>query len=146
MPLRDRGDWRVVLLLCDAADQVNGKLYIIGGGWSKLYTPDKPAHFAIAVRIEVPWNATNEQHKFRGKLVTQDGAPFLIEEKPLEFEGGLEVGRPPGAKPGMHLDTSLAIGFNGLVLPAGVYAWQFEVDGVVMAEAEFQVLQPAAPH
>lgn len=141
---RDPGDWQVILLLCDAAEQVNGKLYILGGGWSKLYRPGQPANFSLAVRVLVPWNQTNERHRIKGILRTEDGGAFQVEGKDLQFEGFLEVGRPPGSRPGMHLDTAVTMNVAGLVLPAGVYRWEFEIDGTVMAQSQFQVLAPPA--
>lgn len=44
------------MLLCDAADSVNGKLYILGAGWSQLLFPDRPANMSLAIKIAVPWD------------------------------------------------------------------------------------------
>jgi uncharacterized protein DUF6941 len=141
MPASPR-DWQVVLLLCDAAQEIGGKLYILGGGWSKLYRANQPAFYALAVRIAVPWNEANQRHKFVARLVTDEGQPFEIDGKKIEFSGGLEVGRPPGAKIGSRLDSALAVNVEGLPLPAGNYVWELEIDGTVMADAEFQVMSP----
>ena len=43
---------KVTMLLADAAQAVNGKLYILGGGWS-VAGPD-PTPMAIALKMEVP--------------------------------------------------------------------------------------------
>jgi len=133
-------DWQVTLLLCDAAQELGGKLYILGGGWSKLFRPNQPAFYSLAVRIAVPWNEANQRHRFVARLADEDGKPFLIEGKAVEIKGGLELGRPAGLKPGSRIDSALAINIEGLPIPVGNYVWELEIDGTVMADAEFQVL------
>ena len=32
---------KILLMLCDAAQAVDGKLYVLGGGWSITPTPDQ---------------------------------------------------------------------------------------------------------
>ena len=54
---------KVTIMLADFAQAVNGKLYIMGGGWS-LIGP-APCPTAIAIKIEVPWNQTNEKHNLK---------------------------------------------------------------------------------
>ena len=44
-------------MLADAAQAVEGKLYILGGGWS--VTGPEPSASAIAAYIQVPWDRTN---------------------------------------------------------------------------------------
>ncbi len=44
---------RVTLLLCDAAQVADGKLYVLGGGWS-LIGPD-PTPSAVAIKVDVDW-------------------------------------------------------------------------------------------
>src|SRR5207247_10829340 len=88
---------RVTMRLADAAQAINGKLYILGGGWS-IIGPD-PVPSAIAIKIEVPWDEANKRHKLKLELVEADGrpvrAPTPTGEKPGQLEGDLEVGRPP---------------------------------------------------
>ena len=97
---------RVTMLLADAAQAINGKLYILGGGWSTI-GPD-PVPSAIAIKIEVPWDEANKRHKLKFELVDADGRPVTVPtptgEKPVQLEGDFEVGRPPGLKPGTPLD------------------------------------------
>src|SRR5213594_576499 len=58
---------KVTMLLADSAQAVNGKLYILGGGWS-IIGPD-PAATAIAIKIDVPWDLANRSHTFRLALL-----------------------------------------------------------------------------
>ena len=60
---------RVTLMLADSAQAVEGKLYILGGGWS-LVGPE-PTPMAIALKIEVPWDETNRRHTWRARAPRQ---------------------------------------------------------------------------
>jgi len=63
-------------MLADSAQEVGGKLYILGGGWS-ITGPD-PVPMAIALKLEVPWDRTNEQHSLLLELVDEDGNPVIV--------------------------------------------------------------------
>lgn len=97
---------QVDLLLCDHAEAVNGKLYINGGGWSILYAANHPASMFLAIIITVDWDETNQPHEIVAELVTIDEEPVMAQVPPgtsavpIKTVGRLEVGRPPGIKPG----------------------------------------------
>ncbi len=121
------------MMLADAAQEVGGKLYILGGGWS-ITGPD-PVPMAIALKLEVPWDRTNEQHSLLLELLDEDGEPVLVpgpesEEVPLQVTGEFEAGRPPGIKPGTPIDSALAVNFGPLPLEGGRrYQWRLSIDG-----------------
>jgi hypothetical protein len=142
--LRERvQDWGVVMLLCDYAEELGGKLYIMGGGWSHLRTPNQPSNMALAIKVSVPWNQANEPHDLTIRLVTADGKPVPDEQgENVELTGKMEVGRPPGLRPGSKLDVALAARFNGLSLDLGTYRWDLLVDGTPLADTTFDVVQP----
>ena len=121
---------RATLVLCDAAQAVGGKLYILGGGWSFI-TPGASA-MALAILVEVPWTATNEPHTLHIQLVDQDEQPVLLgpENKPVTIDGTLEVGRPPGHPQGTPLNVPIAFTIPPLPLaPSQRYVWVLSVDG-----------------
>jgi hypothetical protein len=124
---------KVTMMLADAAQEVGGKLYILGGGWS-ITGPD-PLPMAIALKLEVPWDRTNEQHSLLIELLDDDGNPVLVEgpeadEVPLQVTGEFEAGRPPGIKPGTPIDSALAVNFGPLPLePGRRYQWRLSIDG-----------------
>ena len=66
-------DMRVTMLLADAAQEVNGKLYVLGGGWS-VTGPDVPP-MALAVKLDVPWTEANQAHTFELVLVDTEQPP-----------------------------------------------------------------------
>jgi hypothetical protein len=132
----------VTMLLCDAAEAANGKLYILGGGWSHLSAPNTPVDMALAVMVEVPWNRANEKHSLRATLVTEDSEPVEIGGTPIALEAGFEVGRPPGLSPGTTLNMPMVFNAGGLLLDKGGYVWELYVDGQRAAQAPFRVIDP----
>ncbi len=131
------------MLLCDYAEELGGKLYVMGGGWSQLRTPNQPSSMALAIKISVPWNQANEPHDLTIRLVTADGQPVQNEQgENIELMGKMEVGRPPGLRPGSNLDVALAARFNGLSLDLGTYRWDLLVDDTLVADTAFDVIQP----
>ena len=122
---------KVTMLLADAAQAINGKLYILGGGWS-ITGPD-PAPMAIAIKIEVPWDEANRRHVLKLALLDADGQPVMVPtptgDRAVEISGDFEVGRPPGLKPGTPLDVAMGINMGPLPLqPGGRYVWRCSID------------------
>jgi hypothetical protein len=131
------------MLLCDAAEETNGKLYILGGGWTHLLKPNIPTNMALAIVVRVPWDEAGKQHKLEVSLLKEDGEAVLLNDNPVKVEGAFEVGRTAGVKPGRELVAPVAIQFSGLVLPPGEYTWQLLVDGEPGATAPFAVSEVA---
>jgi hypothetical protein len=102
----------------------------LGGGWS-IIGPD-PRPFAIALKIEVPWDQTNMRHDWRLELLTADGEPVATSkaEKPIIISGQFDVGPPPGLSTGTPIDLALAINLGPIALPPGKrYVWKLTIDG-----------------
>ncbi len=118
---------KVTMLLSDAAQVAQGKLYILGGGWS--ITGPEPVPSAIALKIDVPWDQANRQHRFEVSLFDGDGQPVRVENQPVRIEGQFETGRPAGIPPGTPLDVPLAITLGPLPLGPGRYVWRCSIDG-----------------
>lgn len=133
---------RVTLLLCDAAQEAQGKLFVLGGGWSELRRPDQPVNMALAIVVSVPWDQANTPLNIAAKLMTADGEQVELEGEPIEAVAQAEVGRPPGTKPGTDLDIALAPSFMGIVLPSGLYRWELFVNDQQEAVAPFRVISP----
>ena len=122
---------KATLLLADYAVVSDGKLTIVGGGWSQ--TGPDPASFGIALLIQVPWDQANTVHSFSVELLDTDGTPVVVDsedgEQAVAFGGEFEVGRPPGIKPGTPLDFPVAVNSTPLPLEAGRYEWRLTIDG-----------------
>lgn len=118
---------KLTMLLADSAQAVNGKLYILGGGWS--ITGPQLAPTAIAIKIDVPWSEANQRHTLRLDLLDDDGQPVMVPtptgDRPVQIKSQFEVGRPPGLTPGTDLDVVLAINIGPLPIPpGGRYVWR----------------------
>ena len=95
---------------------------------------------ALAIMISVPWDQSNMRHTFIVRLVTEDGEAVDVGGGPIRVDGELEVGRPPGLKPGTPLDTPVVLKYPVLVLGEGGYVWELEMDDAVVARTPFRVL------
>jgi hypothetical protein len=124
---------KALILLADAAQAVDGKLYILGGGWS--VTGPEPTPSAIAMKIEVPWDRANHKYNLLLELVDADGQPVMVPspeggEQSVQIGALFEAGRPAGLTPGTPLDGAFAINLGPLPLEPGQrYAWRLTVDG-----------------
>lgn len=130
---------KLTMLLADAVQAVNGKLYVLGGGWS--VTGPEPTPSAIAIKIDVPWDEGNKKHRFRLALIDSDGhalrVPAPIGDMPVEISGEFEAGRPPGLKPGTPLDVVLALNIGPLPLqPDSRYVWRIWINEQTREEWE----------
>lgn len=119
------------MLLADHAQAVEGKLYILGGGWNVMGigTPS-----AVAVYVHVSWDETNMQHRWRLELVDSDEQPVEVPgplgEQPIVLEGQFEVGRPPGAALGSEQGVAIAVNLGPLALvPGRRYVWRLSING-----------------
>ncbi|GIU95238.1 MAG: hypothetical protein KatS3mg012_1695 [Gaiellaceae bacterium] len=123
---------KATLILADYAVVSDGKLTVVGGGWSQ--TGPDPSAFGIGLLIQVPWDQANTRHTFSVELLDADGNPVAFEteegeQQPVAFGGEFEVGRPPGLKPGTPLDFPVAVNSTPLPLAPGRYEWRLTIDG-----------------
>jgi hypothetical protein len=128
---RDEAGWKVTMLLADAVQAVDGKLYILGGGWSIRNA--EPTPMAIAIKLEVPWTEANQRHTVALTLLDEDNRPVMVPtpvgDRPVELSAEFEVGRPVGLRPGTPLDVPLAINLGPLPLqPDRRYIWRCSID------------------
>jgi hypothetical protein len=135
-----------ILLLCDYAEAVNGKLYVMGGGWNVLHAAGQPVNTSVAALITVPWDQTNRKHDLALELLTSDGQPVEVGGRLLKMEGEFELGRPAGVKPGSSFNAPFVWNFNGLVLELGSYEWKLAIDGEPVASRPFVVTPPPGAH
>jgi hypothetical protein len=105
------------MLLCDAAQVSDGKLYILGGGWS-MTGPD-PVPSAVALKIDVDWHEAETSHHWELFLEDADGRPVFMETpdgtQPVEVRG--EPGPDP---PGPRHPVRLAPDHRRRLAPRGV--------------------------
>ena len=74
------------MLLCDAAQVADGKLYILGGGWC-MTGPD-PVPSAVALKIDVDWHEAERSHHWELFLEDADGRPVMMDTPGRPAGGG----------------------------------------------------------
>jgi hypothetical protein len=123
---------KVTMLLCDAAQVSDGKLYILGGGWS-MTGPD-PVPSAVALKIDVDWHEAEASHHWELFLEDADGQPVFMETpdgtQPVEVRGEFTVSQPAEIPEGSPIDVALAVNLGPIPLaPATRFAWRLTIDG-----------------
>lgn len=140
IPEKPRIEW---IILADAAEVLNGKVYMLGGGWDRVPASQQEREirlFAIAMSIVVPWHQTNERHGLEVKMTDADGQRVLF-----RVAGEFESGRPPGAVRGQLLRTPMAFKFAGPLSQVGTYAVAGSIDGEESCRTVFHVHPPLSP-
>src|SRR4051812_28765609 len=95
------------LILTDHSEALNGKVYVMGGGWNMLRFPQLPQEhgYGIALGIDVPWDETNRRHTLELHVEDPDG-----ERLGDQFSFDFETGRPPGMVAGQDQRMVLSLG------------------------------------
>jgi hypothetical protein len=119
---------KATLMLADYARVSEGKLDVLGGGWS-LINAVGPFGFVLAGIVQCPWDQTNVQHTFRLDLLDADGRGIpAADGDAVHVEGAFEAGRPAGLKPGTPLDIPFVVPFGPLELQPGRYEVRLSID------------------
>lgn len=126
------------LLVADAAEAVNGKVYILGGGWDHLNLPEVPGRpatpFAVAVGVSVPWILTNRKLRFSVDVLDADGAEVA------KLAGAdLEIGRPPGLRAGAPQRFQIAVPAQPEFAAPGRYVIRCSIDGAEIGHTVIEV-------
>jgi hypothetical protein len=125
------------IILADAAEISDTKLYMLGGAWDRIpasKNPNDVRSFAIAVSVVIPWHETNKRHAFTLQIVDEDGKSVMF-----KAEGELIVGRPPTAVPGQVLRTPMVIKIIAPLEKVGTYAVIGFLNGKERARTAFHV-------
>ena len=127
------------LILADAAQVQNNKLYMLGGGWTFIWAKQFPTQHNVAVTagILVPWLDTNTRHEFRIELRAEDGTKFG--ELAGQFEQGRPAGLPAGTTQRVMVTANLGIRIERPV-EAVAELW---LDGALAKSVPFHVVQRA---
>jgi hypothetical protein len=113
---------KVVILLADAAQISDGKLNMLGAGWSMITTPTGP--FAVVIHAQIPWTLTNTKMAWSLDLIDSDGHPVALDETqgPIHMEGFVESGTT--------IYVPFVFPFLGMPLVPGKYEWHFKLDEI----------------
>lgn len=118
----------VTLLLADYAQVADGKLTVVGGGWTQCGPMPTPS--AVAALVSFPFSLVPHQHALRLELVDVDGYPVLLDGTPVLLEGLIELGASVDEPPHPPTVVPFAFVIPPLPLPTGRgFCWRFSVDG-----------------
>lgn len=124
---------RVTMLLCDAAQVADGKLQILGGGWSVTGPSSTPS--AIACLLSIDWTGAPVTCHWELFLEDADGKPVFVQGQdgqihPIEMRGDVRMEHAQPVAPGVPVQIPLAFNLAPLPLqPNSRYQWRLLVDG-----------------
>jgi hypothetical protein len=128
------------LLIGEAADSANGKLYMLGGGWTQIQSPVFPtiARCGIAVSVIAPVPV----QPLAVKIHYSDAAKSMT----LEMEGKMQAGAPrPGAQLPPQQRIFVVINGNFPVPKPGRYMITASLPDGQSRTVSFEAIQIAQP-
>ncbi len=101
------------LILADAAQVANGKLFILGGGWTLYRSAVYPAQvqLALGIGILIEWSEAGIRHPVTITMADEGGVLVMP-----ELRGQVEAGKPEELGAGVTQRALLAVN-AGLVIP-----------------------------
>jgi hypothetical protein len=131
------------LVLADRAEAVNGKLYMLGGGWDRINIADfrQPTAVSVAVGILVPQEYAERALDLRIYWTDLQGNALGP-----EIRGQVVVTKPEGTPEVMPLRAVVAVNALWGVVEPGVYRVRAQIDESEPAQMLFHVAaaQPEA--
>lgn len=106
------------LILADAAQVANGKLFILGGGWSVYRSGNYPAQLQLALGLSflIGWSEAAIRHSVSITIADEAGLPIIP-----EIKGHVEVGQPEELLKGTTQKALLAVNANIAIPHPGKY-------------------------
>lgn len=129
-----------VMMAADGAQAVNGKLYILGGGFDRLTMPTQPFNhrFDLAIVVDVPWTQANEPFQLVVEQLDADGEPCGY-----RAEAQMETGRPAGMRRGTSFSVPIALPVVANFESPGRYVLRGAINGEERARVTIEAV--AAP-
>ena len=120
------------MLLADSAQVADGKLYVLGGGWS--ITGPEPTPSAVAIKVGVDSHEFNASHHWELFLEDADGQPVRFEtpegSQIIEVRGDFSATAPNDVPVGTPVDEPIAVNIGPIPLVVGSrYTWRLVIDG-----------------
>lgn len=119
------------MLLADSAQAVDGKLYVLGGGWT--VTGPKPTRLAIALTLELDPDQVGKQQHLRLDLMDEETGELVPgpEEGYLHMEVGFVYSASEETPAGAPANAVFAfeLGPQQTILPGRRYRWRLTLNG-----------------
>lgn len=131
-----------VMMAADGAQAVNGKLFILGGGFDHVAMASKPLQhrFDLAIIVDVPWTWANEPFQLVVEQFNADGEPCGY-----RAEAQMETGRPPGSRRGTSFSVPIALPVVAEFSEPGRYVFQGSINGEERARVAIEAVAVGAP-
>lgn len=112
-------------LIADYAEIVQGKLYLMGGGWDTTHASQVPAtvRLAVAVGVRLDWGDTDHQFPVVIRVEDDDGHEFV------RIQGAVSASRPANAIPGAGQLAQVAANLQVTLPELGGYRVHVSVGG-----------------
>ncbi|MGI8540193.1 MAG: DUF6941 family protein [Rubrobacteraceae bacterium] len=135
-------DFKVpAFFVADHAVVENGKVYVNGGFFNRIYQVAYPTQISIAVvsLVEVPYTELLQDHRFAVEMLDAEKKKLPA---PVRIEGGFRLAPAPDSRVGEPTMMPLAISLDGLSLErAGDYWFVFFINDNEMASYHMRVEQ-----
>jgi hypothetical protein len=126
-------------MLADAAVVESGKFYIHGGGWDSISVESLPAThptLALALILRIEYAEALQDIPFSVELLDEDNVPLGP-----RLEAMINVGHPPGSRPGAPTFMPLQWTLNMVTLPrAGGYRFRISTGENQLGSVPFRVI------
>ncbi len=125
--------------LADSADATNGKLYVMGGAFDTLWTPQVPTTYprlAFIIRLLLNAAELGRPHKLEVVIMDEDG------KHTATVGGDLNVGRSPDLPKGWQQAFLGVLNFAGLKFDKfGDYSFNVMVNNSSLKQVRLRVAQ-----
>ncbi len=121
---------KVTMVLADVVRLAEGKLDLLGAGWTAT-VPD-PHPTAIGLIVECPWAQTDAEHEFVLELQTAEGKPAVDAngDRLARVDGKFAAQRPPGVILGTPQGVNIPVSVPPIAWePNSRYKWVLTIDG-----------------
>ena len=130
------------VIIADRAEVINGKLFVMGGGYDRIFIGDEMPHtfpLSFAVGVLVPWNACNIELMIQFAIEDPEGKDLA------GFGGalGFNVGRPPVMGEGDSQRVMIALPQAPVAFPSyGTYVFRVTLNGGNAKKEALYVTKP----
>ncbi len=131
-------------LLADAAVVLDGKLYVHGGGWDRIYTATLPSthpSLSLAAVLEIDYTEAPDEHELHLQLIGPDQEPCGVGAI-AQFATGHAPGSIKGAP--AYVPFAMTIPFVTFH-QAGRHRWELSVNDERLATAWLHIELPRQP-
>jgi hypothetical protein len=133
------------IILSDFAEEHDGKLYVMGGGWNRI-SARAPANMSLAILLYLDRSELNQSHKMAVALLKGTGDQVLdTSSQPFRIEGQIQLGPRPEIDPAEASIFTAPIGIRVPTqkLEVGHYVWELRVEDQLLDTATFDAIEGA---